>query len=195
MFERFTERARQVVVLAQDEARTLKHSKIGTEHLLLGVIREEQGAAAHTLDELGVTLDDVRERVIAMNESADEIFTGQIPFVQEAKLALEWALRTALQLGHNYIGTEHLLLGMFAQREDTAAKRILLECGIDPDKGRQGILNILNGKLADAPVEKMIVEAPASVKELDYREMSVSDLKWLIIKATTELVRRANISS
>jgi hypothetical protein len=126
VFERFTERARTVVVLAQEQARTLGHSKIDTEHLLLGLLGEQEGLAARVLASLGVRAESVREQVVAISGSAPEPSgSQQIPFTPEAKKALERALREALSLGHDYIGTEHLLLGL-VQDEDGLAVRILV---------------------------------------------------------------------
>jgi ATP-dependent Clp protease ATP-binding subunit ClpC len=105
LFERFTERARQVVVLAQDEARALKHNYIGTEHILLGLLREEEGLAARVLESLDITVEEVRAQVARIVGQGDEVTTGQIPFTPRAKKVLELALREALSLGHNYIGT------------------------------------------------------------------------------------------
>src|SRR6478735_276340 len=109
MFERFTERARQVVVLAQEEARTLKHNYIGTEHILLGLLREEEGLAARVLESLDITVERVRAQVVRIVGSGEEVTSGQIPFTPRAKKVLELALREALSLGHNYIGTMHIL--------------------------------------------------------------------------------------
>jgi len=117
MFERFTERARQVVVLAQDEARALRHNYIGTEHLLLGLLREEEGLAARVLEQFGVEIDAVRAMVRNRVGEGDEEPGAQIPFTPHAKEALELSLREALSLGHNLIGTEHLLLGFVRQGE------------------------------------------------------------------------------
>ena len=117
MFERFTERARQVVVLAQDEARALKHNYIGTEHILLGLLREEEGLAARVLESLDITVEEVRAQVARIVGQGDEVTTGQIPFTPRAKKVLELALREALSLGHNYIGTEHILLGLVRENE------------------------------------------------------------------------------
>src|SRR5438094_3322408 len=111
MFERFSDRARQVVVDAQDEARTLKHNYIGTEHVLLGLLREQDGVPARVLNTLGVGLEDVREQVARIIGHGDEVPTGQIPFTPRAKKVLELSLRAALSLGHNYIGSEHIPLG------------------------------------------------------------------------------------
>ena len=123
MFERFTERARQVVVLAQEEARTLKHNYIGTEHILLGLLREEEGLAARVLESLDITVEEVRAQVARIVGQGDEVTTGQIPFTPRAKKVLELALREALSLGHNYIGTEHILLGLVRENEGVAASR------------------------------------------------------------------------
>src|SRR5437762_767946 len=128
MFERFTERARQVVVLAQDEARELKHNYIGTEHILLGLLREEEGAAAQALGELGVTLDQVRTQVAKFVGPGDEVTTRQIPFTPRAKKVLELSLREARRLGVNYIDTEHILLGLLRVRNGVAS-RVLDELG------------------------------------------------------------------
>src|SRR5215469_11517582 len=117
MFERFTERARQVVVLAQEEARTLKHNYIGTEHILLGLLREEEGLAARVLESLDITTERVRSQVVRIVGSGEEVTSGQIPFTPRAKKVLELALREALSLGHNYIGTEHILLGLVRENE------------------------------------------------------------------------------
>src|ERR671914_594901 len=108
MFERFTERARQVVVLAQEEARTLKHNYIGTEHILLGLLREEEGLAARVLESLDITVERVRAQVVRIVGSGEEVTSGQIPFTPRAKKVLELALREALSLGHNYIGSENI---------------------------------------------------------------------------------------
>src|SRR5262249_25624389 len=126
MFERFTERARQVVVLAQEEARTLKHNYIGTEHILLGLLREEEGLAARVLESLDITVERVRAQVVRIVGSGEEVTSGQIPFTPRAKKVLELALREALSLGHNYIGTEHILLGLVRENEGVAP-RILLD--------------------------------------------------------------------
>src|SRR5438270_10834218 len=122
MFERFTERARQVVVLAQEEARTLKHNYIGTEHILLGLLREEEGLAARVLESLDITVERVRAQVVRIVGSGEEVTSGQIPFTPRAKKVLELALREALSLGHNYIGTEHILLGLVRENEGVAAR-------------------------------------------------------------------------
>ena len=126
MFERFTEQARQVLVLAQEEARALKHNYIGTEHLLLGLLREEEGVAARVFDKLEISVEEVRAAVVRIVGSGEEVPQGQIPFTPRAKKVLELALREALSLGHNYIGTEHILLGLIREQEGVAT-RILLD--------------------------------------------------------------------
>jgi ATP-dependent Clp protease ATP-binding subunit ClpC len=144
VFERFTERARQVVVLAQDEARALKHNYIGTEHILLGLLREEEGLAARVLDSLDITVEEVRQQVARIVGQGDEATSGQIPFTPRAKKVLELALREALSLGHNYIGTEHILLGLVRENEGVAA-RILLDFDADAEKIRNEIIRMLSG--------------------------------------------------
>jgi ATP-dependent Clp protease ATP-binding subunit ClpC len=144
MFERFTERARQVVVLAQEEARTLKHNYIGTEHILLGLLREEEGLAARVLESLDITVERVRAQVVRIVGSGEEVTAGQIPFTPRAKKVLELALREALSLGHNYIGTEHILLGLVRENEGVAA-RILLDFDADSEKIRNEVIRMLSG--------------------------------------------------
>ena len=136
MFERFTERAREVVVLAQDEARLLKHNYIGTEHLLLGLLREEEGLAARVLESLHITTAEVRAQVGRIVGRGEEVTAGQIPFTPRAKKVLELSLREALSLGHNYISTEHVLLGLVRENEGVAA-RILLNFDVDPERVRR----------------------------------------------------------
>jgi ATP-dependent Clp protease ATP-binding subunit ClpC len=144
MFERFTERARKVVVLAQEEARTFNHNYIGTEHLLLGLLREDEGVAARALSSLNVTLDEVREQVESIVGYGEEGTGGQAPFTPRSKKVLELALREALQLGHNYIGTEHILLGLVRESEGVAA-RVLSNLDVDPDKVRREVVRMLGG--------------------------------------------------
>ena len=137
MFERFTERARQVVVLAQEEARILKHNYIGTEHILLGLLREEEGLAARVLESLDITVERVRAQVVRIVGSGEEVTSGQIPFTPRAKKVLELALREALSLGHNYIGTEHILLGLTS--EDNVGAKVLTGLGFSKDLAEQWI--------------------------------------------------------
>src|ERR687886_267876 len=151
MFERFTERARQVVVLAQEEARTLKHNYIGTEHILLGLLREEEGLAARVLESLDITVERVRAQVVRIVGSGEEVTSGQIPFTPRAKKVLELALREALSLGHNYIGTEHILLGLVRENEGVAA-RILLDFDADSEKIRNEVIRMLSRRTKNNPV-------------------------------------------
>jgi ATP-dependent Clp protease ATP-binding subunit ClpC len=152
LFERFTERARQVVVLAQDEARALKHNYIGTEHILLGLLREEEGLAARVLESLDITVEEVRAQVARIVGQGDEVTTGQIPFTPRAKKVLELALREALSLGHNYIGTEHILLGMVRQNEGIASA-VLLACGADGEKVRNETIRQLTAYPKSKPLD------------------------------------------
>jgi ATP-dependent Clp protease ATP-binding subunit ClpC len=144
MFERFTDRARRVVVLAQEEARLLNHNYIGTEHLLLGLIHEGEGLAAKALESLGVSLEQVRSQVEEMIGVGTATPQGHIPFTPRAKKVLELSLREALQLGHNYIGTEHILLGLLREGEGVAAQ-VLLKLGLDLAKVRQTVLQLMQG--------------------------------------------------
>ena len=145
MFERFTDRSRRVIVLAQEEARLLGHSYIGTEHLLLGLIHEgEGGVAAHVLASLGVSLTEVRSRVERMVGPAGPSPSGQVPFTPGAKIVLELSLREALQLGHDYIGTEHVLLGMIREGEGVAGQ-VLVGLGADLPRVRQRVVELLAG--------------------------------------------------
>lgn len=131
------------MVLAQDEARSVKHNYIGTEHLLLGLLREEEGLGSRVLESLGVTVSGVRARIVEIAGQGDEIYTGQLPFTPRAKKVLELALREALSLGHNYIGTEHVLLGLI--REDQGlASRILLEHNLPPETIRSEVIRRLS---------------------------------------------------
>jgi ATP-dependent Clp protease ATP-binding subunit ClpC len=145
MFERFTEKARQVVVRAQDEARGMRHNYMGTEHLLLGLLVVEEGLASHILiNRLHLTSGEIRERVRKIVGEGDVFTAGQIPLTPRTKKVLEFALREALSLGHNYIGTEHVLLGLVRENEGVAA-RILGEYEIDPQKVRNEVLRELSG--------------------------------------------------
>ena len=144
MFERFTDRARRVVVLAQEEARLLNHNYIGTEHILLGLIHEGEGVAARGLEGLGIDLDSVRAKVIEIIGQGSQAPSGHIPFTPRAKKVLELSLREALQLGHNYIGTEHILLGLIREGEGVAAQ-VLQKLGAELHKVRQTVIQLLSG--------------------------------------------------
>ena len=144
MFERFTDRARRVVVLAQEEARMLNHNYIGTEHILLGLIHEGEGVAAKALESLSISLDGVREQVQEIIGQGQQAPSGHIPFTPRAKKVLELSLREALQLGHNYIGTEHILLGLIREGEGVAAQ-VLVKLGADLNRVRQQVIQLLSG--------------------------------------------------
>ncbi|MCB0898779.1 MAG: ATP-dependent Clp protease ATP-binding subunit [Actinobacteria bacterium] len=150
MFERFTDRARRVVVLAQEEARMLNHNYIGTEHILLGLIHEGEGVAAKALESLNISLDAVRQQVEEMIGQGQQAPSGHIPFTPRAKKVLELSLREALQLGHNYIGTEHILLGLIREGEGVAAQ-VLVKLGADLNKVRQQVIQLLSGYQGKEP--------------------------------------------
>src|SRR5688500_9389020 len=144
MFERFTDRARRVVVLAQEEARMLNHNYIGTEHILLGLIHEGEGVAAKAMESLGISLEAVRQQVEEIIGHGESAPTGHIPFTPRAKKVLELSLREALQLGHNHIGTEHILLGLIHEGEGVAAQ-VLQKLGADFNRVRQQVSQLLSG--------------------------------------------------
>jgi hypothetical protein len=144
VFERFTDRARRVVVLAQEEARMLEHHYIGTEHLLLGLINEGEGVAAQVLESLDISLDQTRAQIEEIVGRGDGVAAGHIPFTPRAKKVLELSLREALQLGHSYIGTEHLLLGMIREGEGVAAQA-LVHNGATLNQVRQRVIEVLSG--------------------------------------------------
>ena len=150
MFERFTDRARRVVVLAQEEARMLNHNYIGTEHILLGLIHEGEGVAAKALESLGISLEAVREQVEEIIGQGQQAPSGHIPFTPRAKKVLELSLREALQLGHNYIGTEHILLGLIREGEGVAAQ-VLVKLGADLNRVRQQVIQLLSGYQGKEP--------------------------------------------
>ena len=144
MFERFTDRARRVVVLAQEEARLLNHNYIGTEHILLGLLNEGEGIAAQALESLDIDLASVRDEVVKIIGQGQQSPSGHIPFTPRAKKVLELSLREALQLGHNYIGTEHILLGLIREGEGVAAQ-VLQQLGAELQKVRQTVIQLLSG--------------------------------------------------
>jgi ATP-dependent Clp protease ATP-binding subunit ClpC len=147
VFERFTDRARRVVVLAQEEARMLNHNLVGTEHVLLGLIHEGEGVAAQVLESLNISLEAVRQQVEEIIGQGQAMPTGHIPFTPRAKEVLELSLREALQLGHNYIGTEHILLGLIREGEGIAAQ-VLQKLGADLNRVRQAVILLLSGYTA-----------------------------------------------
>jgi ATP-dependent Clp protease ATP-binding subunit ClpC len=175
VFERFTERARQVVVLAQDEARALKHNYIGTEHILLGLLREEEGLAARVLEGLEITIEEVRGAITQVIGQGDEATMGQIPFTPRAKNVLELSLKEALAMNHNYIGTEHILLGLV--REDQGvASRILAQLGAPADSVR----NEVGRMLGATPAPSLAVpRAPMVLKSAGFPIVP----GWLLLPA------------
>ncbi len=168
MFERFTDRARRVVVLAQEEARMLNHNYIGTEHILLGLIHEGEGVAAKALESLGISLEAVRQQVEEIIGQGQQAPSGHIPFTPRAKKVLELSLREALQLGHNYIGTEHILLGLIREGEGVAAQ-VLVKLGADLNRVRQQVIQLLSGYQGKEPAAAggPAAEAPSTSLVLD----------------------------
>src|SRR5215217_8133683 len=154
MFERFTDRARRVVVLAQEEARHLNHNYIGTEHLLLGLIHEGEGVAAQARTQLGVSLEAVRAEVEEIIGQGTDAPSGHIPFTPRAKKVLELSLREALELGHNYIGTEHILLGLLREGQGVGAQ-VLVKLGAGRDQVRQVVVQLLSGYAGGMPPEQV----------------------------------------
>jgi hypothetical protein len=175
MFERFTDRARRVVVLAQEEARMLNHGYVGTEHILLGLIHEGEGVAAKALESLGISLEAVRAQVEEIIGQGEQIPSGHIPFTPRAKKVMELSLREALQLGHDYIGTEHILLGLIREGDGVAAK-VLVRLGADLNRVRQQVILLLyqskEPRLARRPAEE-----GAPLPEVQARLDAVED--WL----------------
>ena len=167
MFERFTDRARRAVVLAQEEARLLNHNYIGTEHILLGLIHEGAGVAARALESLDISLESVRAEVEDIIGSGGEEPSGHIPFTPRAKKVLELSLREALHLGHNYMGTEHILLGLIREGEGVAA-HVLLKLGADLARVRERVIELLedlgglSGSSASGPESERIVGEPSA---------------------------------
>jgi ATP-dependent Clp protease ATP-binding subunit ClpC len=160
MFERMTDRARRVIVLAQEEARHLQHNYIGTEHILLGLIHEGEGVAAVALADLKVNLEEIRKEVEGIIGLGEQAPSGHIPFTPRAKKIIELALREALQLGHNYIGTEHILLGIIREGEGVAAQ-VLVKSGLDLNRVRQAVLKRLADALEESVRKRRAEEGPS----------------------------------
>ncbi len=171
VFERFTERARQLVVLAQEESRGLRHNYIGTEHILLGLLREEEGQAAHMLEAFEVTADRARAQIVRVVGPGEEITAGQIPFTPRAKKVLELALHEALALGHNYIGTEHILLGLLRENDGVAAE-VLVALDVDTDQLRDAMLSTVSGREPAPPAQATRPQRP-------HRTPQTIDPQWL----------------
>jgi ATP-dependent Clp protease ATP-binding subunit ClpC len=151
MFERFSDRARRVIVLAQEEARMLNHNYIGTEHILLGLIHEGEGVAAKALESLGISLDAVRQQVEEIIGQGQQALSGHIPFTPRAKKVLELSQREAARLGHAYIGTEHILLGLIREGDGVAAQ-VLVTLGADLNRVRQQVIQLLHGPRVREPL-------------------------------------------
>ena len=150
MFQRFTDRARRVVVLAQEEARMLNHSYIGTEHILLALIDEGDGTGIKALESLGISLDAVRQQVEEIIGQGQQAPSGHIPFTPRAKKVLELSLREAVQLEHDYIGTEHILLGLIREGDGVAAQ-VLVKLGADLNRVRQQVIQLISGRQPELP--------------------------------------------
>jgi ATP-dependent Clp protease ATP-binding subunit ClpA len=191
MFERFTDRARRVVALAEEEARMLNHNWIGTEHLLLGLIREGDGVAAKVLESLGISLQAVRQEVEEIIGQGEQVPSEAIPFTPRSKKVLELSLRESLQLGHNYIGTEHILLGLIREGDGVAAQ-VLVKLGADPNRVRQQVIQLLHGYQGKEPVSagtsegsplgkrvraQLPEDAPARIEALDRRLAAIE--RWV----------------
>jgi ATP-dependent Clp protease ATP-binding subunit ClpC len=177
MFERFTSPARQVVVLAQEEARALGHAAIGSEHILLGLLREEEGLASRVLGSLGVELEATRQQVARLAPRGEHGATGQIPFTPGATKVLELSLREALALGHNYIGTEHVLLGVVRDKDGTAA-RVLLEGGLEAETVRSALLDLLGEPIQAAPPGRWQRVRPRA-RRFEYRVLQLQSVAEL----------------
>jgi Clp amino terminal domain, pathogenicity island component/UvrB/uvrC motif len=183
MFERFTDRARQAVALAQEEAKRLNHNYIGTEHILLGLIHEGEGAAAKALESLGISLDAVRQQVEEIIGQGQQASLEHIPFTPRAKKVLELSLRESKQLGHNYIGTEHILLGLIREGDGVAAQ-VLVKLGAALDRVRQQVIQLLHGyqgeepRLARRPPEEGVpaTEAQARLGTIEARLTAIEVL-------------------
>ncbi len=186
MFERFTDRARRVIVLAQEEARLLKHDYIGTEHLLLGLIREGEGVAGKALEVLGIRLEALRSQVEEVIGQGQRAPSGHVPFTPRAKKVLELSLREALELGHDYIGTEHLLLGLVREGEGVAAQ-VLVKLGADFPRVRQQVGQLLSGHAggteAGARTRLVRMTVPDELREAEQQLAQVRRQKEAAIDA------------
>ena len=189
MFERFTDRARRVVVLAQEEARMLNHNYIGTEHILLGLIHEDEGVAAKALESLGISLDAVRQQVEEIIGRGQQAPSGHIPFTPRAKRVLELSLRESLQLGHNYIGTEHILLGLIREGEGVGAQ-VLVRLGADLNRVRQQVIQLLHGyqpRAERSSLGESEAEEEASPRRPVARELWLTEMQDALAKIADRL--------
>src|ERR1700724_678636 len=182
MFERFTDRARRVVVLAQEEARMLNHNYIGTEHILLGLIHEGEGVAAKALESLGISLEAVRAQVEEIIGHGGQAPSGHIPFTPRAKKVLELSLREALQLGHNYIGTEHILLGLIREGQGPAIE-VLDRLGV-ADRARQEVLRLVHSEPAP---ESGSGEENGAPRPFTFERASTSEILARLVDLCTTL--------
>jgi hypothetical protein len=189
MFERFTDRARRVVVLAQEEARMLGHNYIGTEHLLLGLIHEGDGVAARALQSMGIELDVVRVRVAEVVGKGQHPLPGHIPFTPRSKKVLELSLREARQLGHDYIGTEHILLGLVREGEGVAAQ-VLASFGADLKRVRSTVIRLLAGSGAADELSARLVSMPSSEVPGGRERLLISGIRSRL----TEIEGRMNVA-
>ena len=178
MFERFTDRARRVLVLAQEEARLLEHNYIGTEHVLLGLVGEGEGVGAIALEQLGVDLEKARDRVLEATKDGPQsgITTGSPPFTPRCKKCLELALREALQLGHNYIGTEHMLLGIIREGDGIGAQILVEDFGLALSEVRQEVIQLLSGYAGRA---QKVEPAPRVVKATFSEQQAFDLINWI----------------
>jgi ATP-dependent Clp protease ATP-binding subunit ClpA len=186
VFERFTDRARRVIVLAQEEARLLNHDYVGTEHLLLGLVHEGQGVGARALESLGISLEVVRAQVEAVLGRGRHAPSGHLPFTPRAKKVLELTLREALELRHNYIGTEHILLGLIREGEGVAAQ-VLVQLGVDLRRARQQVIQLLSGHAgsgeAGARTRLVRMSVPEDLREAEEQLAEVRREKQAAIDA------------
>jgi ATP-dependent Clp protease ATP-binding subunit ClpA len=182
MFERFTDRARRVIVLAQEEAALLNHDYIGTEHLLLGLAHEGQGVAAKALESLGIRLEALRSQVEEAIGRGQQAPSGHIPFTPRAKKVLELSLRESQQLGHNYIGTEHILLGLVREGEGVAAQ-VLVKLGADLARTRQQVIQLLSGYAGGPEEDPGTPPVPGDLGEVEEQLAQVRSQKEAAIDA------------
>ncbi|MDX6396313.1 MAG: ATP-dependent Clp protease ATP-binding subunit ClpC [Streptosporangiaceae bacterium] len=186
MFERFTDRARRVVVLAQEEARMLSHNYIGTEHLLLGLLHEGEGTAAQALGALGIELDTTRQRLAEITPMGTQPPSGHIRFTPRAKKVLEHALREAQGLGHDYMGTEHILLGLLREPDGLAAQ-ILVRLDVDLEQVRGRVLELAPGRPGERPEELTLDDL---ITAAEGRTLSSAALEGVVNRRSEEILRR-----
>jgi ATP-dependent Clp protease ATP-binding subunit ClpA len=175
VFERFTDRARRVIILAQEEARMLNHNYIGTEHVVLGLLHEGEGVAAKALVALGIDLDQVRKEIEEIIGKGQEAPTGHVPFTPRTKAALQLSLREALQLGHNYIGTEHILLGLIRQGDGVGAQ-VLMKLGAELTRVRQQVIQLISGYQGKQAAETDLDPEIAEVRR--QKEAAIDAQAW-----------------